>query len=178
MHIVRDTLLEAQGRGARIEHRVAVIGIGQRLRGDDAAGIEAVQAWMSAYPRTAGRPEVQAEMLEAPGLGLLEALEDVETAIIVDAFQAGEAPGAVMQLGQNDLDAFDSSAKSAHGWGVAETLRIGRRLDARLAALRVRIVGIAGRDYAVGSPMSPEVRAALPRATIAIQEQVERALNS
>ncbi len=157
---------------------MAVIGIGQSLRGDDAAGIEAVRAWISANPGIASRTDVRVEMLEVPGLGLLDLLEDVDAAVIVDAVQAAEAPGTLLRLTVDGLDAFDSSAKFAHGWGAAETLRIGRRLDPRIATMDLRVIGIAGKEYAVGSPMTPEVWEALPRASIEIQNQVEQGLSS
>ncbi len=48
--------------------KVAVIGIGQSLRGDDAAGLIAVRQWQEKYPQTASRPEVRIETDELPGL--------------------------------------------------------------------------------------------------------------
>lgn len=178
MHLLRDALPEAQGRGARIVARLAVIGIGQGLRGDDAAGIEAVRAWQQANPVTAKRADVLVELLEVPGLDLLDRLEEAEAAIIVDAVQGNGAPGTLHEVRVEQLDAFTSSAKSAHGWGVAETLRMGRQLDRGLAPADVHVIGIEGRQFDMGSGLSPEVREALPRAGVAIQRQVEESLQS
>ena len=48
--------------------RVAVIGIGQSLRGDDAAGLEAVRRWEEKFHETANRLEIRVEASELPGL--------------------------------------------------------------------------------------------------------------
>jgi hypothetical protein len=48
---------------------ILVLGIGQSLRGDDAAGLEAVCLWQQTHPLTAQK--VQVEFTELPGLGLL-----------------------------------------------------------------------------------------------------------
>ena len=108
--------------------RIAVIGIGQSLRGDDAVGLEAVRQWQGKFPEIACRPEVRVEASELPGLGLLDMLEDADTAILVDAVQSTASPGTVHRLTENDLATFTADAKSAHGWGVAETLGMGRLL--------------------------------------------------
>ncbi|MCK7527480.1 MAG: hypothetical protein MZV64_62685 [Ignavibacteriales bacterium] len=76
MHLVRDSLPEAEDR--REVTKVAVIGIGQSLRGDDAAGLEAVRQWREKFPETASRLEVQVEAGELPGLALLDVLNDVD----------------------------------------------------------------------------------------------------
>src|SRR5512142_676272 len=106
--------------------KVAVVGIGQGLRGDDAAGLEAVRRWQEKFPETASRPEVRVEMNELPGLALLGLIEDAEAAVLVDAVQSSALPGTIHLLKQEELSAFASHAKTAHGWGVAETLDLGR----------------------------------------------------
>jgi hydrogenase maturation protease len=155
--------------------RIAVIGIGQRLRGDDGAGLEAVRLWMTRFPGTAARPEVRAEVSELPGLNLIELLRDREAAVLVDAVHDASAfPGTLVRAGPEDLAAFAPGSGSAHGWGVAESLQLGQLLEPALAACRLVLVGIVGRDFAPGAGLSPEVRAALAPAA----EQIEAELQS
>ena len=52
------------------------------MRGDDAAGLETVRMWQAQHPDTASR--VKVEFSELPGLDILDLLEGVEAAIIVD----------------------------------------------------------------------------------------------
>lgn len=150
---------------------IVVIGIGQSLRGDDGAGLEAVRRWQEQFPATAQR--VRVETAELPGLALLDLLSGATAALIVDAVQTDSAPaGTVLRLDLEEAAAFAPGAGSAHGWGAAETLAIGRSLDPSLAACRIRLIGIVGRAFAPGAGLSREVRAALNEAAAAIEAEV------
>jgi len=152
--------------------KVAVIGIGQSLRGDDAAGLEAVRQWMKKFQETAGRPEVRVEASELPGLALLDMLENVDAAILIDAVQSSASPGTIYRLSEKELSAFTSDAKSAHGWGVAETLDMGRLLG-KINGIPIRLIGIEAEQTVMGADMSQAVRDSIPVACEAIQEEIE-----
>jgi hydrogenase maturation protease len=171
MHFMRNALLEI--RGQREVTRVAVIGIGQSLRGDDAAGLEAVRQWQEKFPETAGRPEVQIEASELPGLALLDTLNEVDAAILVDAIQ-GSNPGVIHRLSEEELTAFTSDSKSAHGWGVAETLRLRKKLTDAKANLR--IIGIEAEQIEIGAGLSKVVEEALPKVCEVIQAEINHLL--
>lgn len=126
----------------------------------------------------AERGEIRVENLEMPGPALLDALHGVDAAIIVDAVQAGRRPGSIHDLSLQQLEAFGAGAKSAHGWGVAETLRLGGAVDAQIRAVDVRIVGIEAAQFDLGKGLSPEVSEALPQASAAIQEQIKSLLGA
>ncbi len=150
---------------------IVVIGIGQSMRGDDGAGPEAVRCWQEKYPGTADRLRV--EIAELPGLGLLDLLAGADAAVIVDAVRAeAVTPGSVLRLGPEEVAAFTPDSQSAHGWGAAEALSLGRRLDPSLADCRVTLIGLVGRDFALGAGLSPEVRVALDEAAERIQSEV------
>ena len=117
-------------------------------------------------------------ILEVPGLALLDVLEGVEAVVIVDSVQAGAPAGTIHRVAAGQLQAFASSSKSAHGWGVAETLRLGGSLDPGLKETEVCVIGIEGECFTVGAGLSPAVREALPGARAAIQLQVDRLLKS
>ena len=158
---------------------VVVAGIGQKLRGDDGAGLEAVSAWASEYPGTAWSGDVRVEIRELPGLELLEALAGCEAAVVVDAVRSsGAAPGAVHLLEEGDVHAFGPAASTAHGWGVEETLALGRRIGSSGLPSRVILIGIEAGRLEMGEGLSRPVKEALPRVTRLIQEQVERLLKS
>lgn len=155
-----------------VERNIVVLGLGQSLRRDDAAGLEAVRAWQEEFPQTAAR--LRMESAELPGLGLLDLLEGAQAAILVDAIQASAPAGTVIRITPEELAAFAPGTGSAHGWGVAETLQLGRSLHPWLAAVRVTLIGIVGGDFAPGAGISPQVRAALPQAVALIQEEVQK----
>jgi hydrogenase maturation protease len=150
--------------------KIAVIGLGQSLRGDDAAGLEAVRTWQQQFPESAGR--VSVELSELPGLGLLDLLDGMDAAVLVDALHSPDQPGHLFILRSDDLAAFSPDAQSAHGWGVAETLSLGLRLHPTLGKCRISLVGIAGGQFELGAGLSPAVRAGLGAAAALIEKEV------
>lgn len=157
--------------------KIAVIGIGQSLRGDDAAGPEAVRQWKEKFPETANRSEVRIETSELPGLSLLDILDDVDAAILVDAVQSSAKPGTIHRLGEDQLLSFTSDAKSAHGWGIAETLVMGRLLE-RIKDIPLRVIGMEAEQMIMGAAMSESVKACIPVACEAIQEEIRLFLDN
>jgi hydrogenase maturation protease len=151
-----------------------VIGIGQSLRGDDAAGLEAVRRWQEKFPETATRPEVQIEACELPGLALIDLLNDVEAAILVDAVQSSAKSGTIHRLSEEELASFTSDSKSAHGWGVAETLRMRSQLTD--AQVKIRVIGIEAEQMEFGTKLSHVVEEALPEICKAIEEEIHALL--
>ena len=151
--------------------KIVVIGIGQSLRGDDAAGLEAVRLWQEKYTKTAQR--VYLEITELPGLGLMDLLEGMEAAVLVDALEASSPPGTVILIGPEDLASFTLDAQSAHGWGVAEALQLGRALNPALAKVHVTLIGIIGKEFGMHRGISLEVRQALPNIVDKIEAEVQ-----
>jgi hydrogenase maturation protease len=173
MHFVRDTLPDIEGRREEVT-RVAVIGIGQSLRGDDAAGLEAVRRWQEKFPETATRPEIRIEACELPGLTLIDLLNDVETAILVDAVQSSAQPGTIHRLSEEELASFTSGSKSAHGWGVAETLQMRSQLmDEKI---KIRIIAIEAEQIELGAGLSKAVENALSTLCKVIEEEIHALL--
>jgi len=149
---------------------ILVLGIGQRLRGDDVAGLEAVRLWQEKYPHSSSG--VRVETSELPGLGLWDMLEGMDVAVVVDALQSRMSTGTVIRLGPEELASFKPGTGSAHGWGVAETLRLGFSLYPGLAKCRVTLIGIVGRRFDLGVGISLEVEKTLPKAAEMIENVV------
>lgn len=156
--------------------RLTIIGLGQTLRGDDAAGIEALQTWQQAFPESAARSNVGVQYSELPGLALIDLLHGFDAAILVDAVNSAAPPGTVHRLDATDLKGFAPGSISAHGWGVAETLELAEQLQPPGPQVRIRLVGIEGHCMELGASMSAAVRDALPIAARAIQAEVEALL--
>lgn len=152
------------------QRRILVAGIGQSLRGDDAAGLAAVRYWQEHFPQTASHPRLRVEYLETPGLSLLEILQSVHSAVLVDAMQGGGAP--LRKLTGQELVSFTPDSRSAHGWGVAETLQLGYRLYPTLQEMRLVLIGIEAYNFTLGHPLSPQTQATLPEVARLIQEEV------
>ena len=150
---------------------ILVLGLGQSLRGDDAAGLEAVQAWQSAYPGTAQKVHIL--LAELPGLGLLDLLDGMEAIILVDSVHGSSEPGKLHRVAPEKLDSFTPGSATAHGWGVAETLHLGRMLYPELNRYRITLIGIEAASFEMGAGLSQPVQAALPEAARLIEKEVQ-----
>lgn len=157
--------------------QVVVCGLGQTLRGDDAAGLIVVRRWQAQYPQTARHPRVTVHLLELPGFALLGMLEGAESALLVDVAVSGAPPGTLHWVQPDRLEAFAAGSTSAHGWGVAETLRLARALRRPLPS-RLDVLAIEAADFNLGAALSPEVEAVLPDAVEAVEAWVRRCLHA
>lgn len=153
--------------------KIVLIGIGQKLRGDDAIGPEVVRAWEEEHAENA--EAIRVEISQLPGLELLGLLEGAQTAILVDAVQSGAAPGTVHVASLDQVQSFGAGSGSVHGFGVAETLALGRQVDPDSIPENVIIIGIESRGMGLGEPISPAVRASIPEAVAEIERLTNRA---
>lgn len=156
---------------------IAVIGIGQSLRGDDGIGPEAVRRWSSDFPLTAGNSRVHIHLLETPGLELLDYLSNADGAVLVDAIATSQQAGMVQVMSPIPEAPISPAEKTAHGFGVSELLSIARRTGARLPE-RLILIGIEGQQFGLGTGFSSPVHAAVSVAAEKIQEQVSELLST
>jgi hydrogenase maturation protease len=155
---------------------IKIIGIGQSLRGDDAAGLAAVRLWVEKFHAEALPPGVEVELAEVPGIGLLSILESTRLAILVDAVHSGAKPGTIHRLTEDQLESFNRGSNSAHGWGVAETLLLGRQLAQDNLPPQLILIGIEAGQLDLGTAISPEVVSSLPEIARLIEEYISTAL--
>jgi hydrogenase maturation protease len=155
---------------------IKIIGIGQSLRGDDGAGLAAVNLWYKNYQARISRPNIQLELAELPGIELLSLLEGARVAILVDAVHSDSKAGTVHVLTENQLESFKDGAGSAHGWGVAETLSLGRKLLPSAFPVKLILIGIEAGQLHLGETLSPQVEAELPEVARLIEQYISTEL--
>ena len=130
-----------------------VIGVGNDLRGDDAAGWETVR-------RLVPSPSLvlHEHPGDAPGLVSLWGPED--DVVIVDAVVSDDPPGTVLEIDAlaGKLPAAISWA-TTHGAGVAEGIEMARVLG--LLPRSIVVFGISAKQFDLGAPMTPEVEGAV-----------------
>lgn len=139
-----------------------VIGVGNDLRGDDAAGWETVRRLVPS-PSLVLREHAG----DAPGLVSLWGPDD--DVVIVDAVVSGEPPGTVLEF-----DALAGALPAAvswattHGAGVAEGVELARALG--LLPRSLVVLGIAAKQFDLGAPMTPEVERAVGEVVRRLEE--------
>ena len=146
---------------------VLVIGVGNPLRGDDAAGPAVIQRLQNRLPAS-----VATLQLDSDGVSLMEAWRDYEQVILVDAACSGAVPGVIHRF-----DATQSELPrglfhySSHLFGVAEAVELARQLG-RLPE-RLVIYGIEGAAFAYGEGLSAAVAEAVEQVAAAIVAELE-----
>ena len=145
-----------------------MIGVGNRWRRDDAAGLAVVQRLTESVPEGT-------EVFEHEGepTSLIDAWEGAEAVWLVDAVSSGAIAGTVHRLDTADgpLPATLFRA-STHHVGLAEAVELARTLG-RLPA-SVVVFGIEGERFDTGEELTPAVADAVSRVADAIAAEMSR----
>ena len=156
--------------GAEAGASVTAIGVGNELRGDDAAGLLVARRLRDRVP--AG---VRVVEREGEPTALLDAWAGSDSVLVIDAVYSGAPPGTVHRL---DAAVEPIPARlaggSTHAFSVGEAVELGRALD-RLPD-RLVVLGIEGARFEAGDRVAPEVEDAVERAVDAALGEIESML--
>jgi hydrogenase maturation protease len=136
-----------------------VIGLGSRLRGDDAAGLEVA--------RRLGAP---ARAYEGEAIGLLDLWEGATAVVLVDTVRSGARPGTIHRIDTSSEPMPTRFRRtSSHAIGVAEAIELARTLG-KLPP-RVVVYGVEGARFQAGAGLSAEVAAVLDELAGAVRSE-------
>lgn len=130
--------------------RRLVIGIGNRDRGDDAAGL------LVADRLTSERTGLRSDCTD-----LMDLWEGEDEVVVVDAMRTGRPAGTVTRIDAAHTPLPAGQFGSSHSFGLAETVELARVLGT--LPERLVIYGIEGTDFTVGANPSRAVTAAVAR---------------
>jgi hydrogenase maturation protease len=150
--------------------RVAVIGLGNVLMGDDALGPYAVRVLLAKYEFP---PGVSVTDAGTPGLDLTPYILGVEALIVIDTVKSDGPPGSLRLYRKDELLAKPPAPRlSPHDPGLKETLLL---LEFRGDAPRdVLLVGVVPEHVGKGIGLTHAVAAALPAVERAVLDELER----
>jgi hydrogenase maturation protease len=145
---------------------VVVIGVGNALRGDDAAGLAVAEEIRASAP-----DDVAVRICEEEPSRLIDAFDDAEVAFLVDAVSTGAPPGTVHRFDASDAPVPSLELRSStHALGIGEALELARALG-RLPR-RTVVFGIEGTDFVARDGMTPAVAVGVAQASAALLEEV------
>ena len=149
-----------------------VIGVGNPYRNDDAVGLVVARRIRELNLRDVMVIEASGE-----GASLLEAWQDADSVILIDAVSSGAAPGTIHRY---DIHAQNLPAQlfnhSTHSFGVAAAVELARALNHLPQHLIV--YGIEGKDFNVGTILTPEVEEAASCAVQKVRQDARFLLNA
>jgi hydrogenase maturation protease len=148
---------------------VRIIAVGNRHCGDDGIGAAVLECIREKrlFPR--------AELIDAQtdSLSLIERFTAAGCHIIIDAARMGLRPGGTALIRPEDISRkIRSDRLSLHGFGLAETLELARRIDK--APGRLMIIGVEPERVEFNCGLSGCVAAAVPGILDLIQAEVQR----
>jgi hydrogenase maturation protease len=142
-----------------------VIGVGNELRGDDAAGIAVAR-------RLRETTDLDVRELQGEVTGLLEAWQGRDPVVLVDTMRSGARPGAIRRIDVSEtrLPSGLGGSPSTHAVGLGDTIELARTLG-RLPG-RVVVYAIEGRRFEAGAPMSDAVRSGIDELAARVLNEV------
>lgn len=153
------------GRTVEPRPRIVIAGMGNVLLRDDGVGVHAVKRFSSAAGREYRTVEVGCAVFDA-----LHHLDWAERILLIDAMQAGRAPGTVYRVDSiTDMDT-GTMAASLHEFSVIQALEMIQR-DPVPA---VTIIGVEPEVIEFGLELSEAVEASLPLVWETCQEMVRK----
>lgn len=153
--------------GEREATLLALIGIGNRFRRDDGAGLEVARRLRLAHP-----PGVTILEQEGEPASLIEAWSDANQGLVADSVSSGADPGTVHRFdateGPLPAEVFKSST---HALGLAEAVELARELG-RLPG-HLLVYGIEGQSFEAGEGLTPVVEEAVARLVMELYRELE-----
>jgi hydrogenase maturation protease len=131
-----------------------VIGVGNRLRSDDAAGPMVID-------RLQGKLPSGVHLVESIGdpVSLLGWWQSAAVAVVVDAVKTGSKPGTIFRFDGHDSLPTAFFRQSTHLIGLADAVQMARTLGRMPGVLVLFGIEVETMDY--GEEVSPAVAAAL-----------------
>ncbi len=150
--------------------RVALVGLGNVLMGDDGFGPYVIETLRAGWEFD---PAVSLEDLGTPGLDLTPHITGVDALLLVDTVHAAGLPGELrLYRGEQMFQHAPPPRLSPHDPGVHEALLIARFAGQDPGQLL--LVGAIPFNTRTGPGLSPALRAAVPAAVEAVLAELQR----
>lgn len=146
--------------------RIAVLGLGNLMRTDDAVGMLAIQKL-----RADVRLPQKVSVIEGGtlGLDLIHPLDGVTHLVALDAIETGARPGTLMRF-TGDTIADLPISKSVHLLGFSDLIGAMQLIGS--APLEIVVLGVQPERIGWGTQLTATVEAALPKLVEAALRQV------
>lgn len=150
--------------------RVLIGGIGNVLLGDDGVGPYVVRVLESRYSFGDG---VEIADLGTPALDLTHRIVGLQALILVDSVAGDDPPGTIVLYRKADIVRETPTQRlDPHSPALSECLMAAEMLGA--SPEYVLLVGIAGKSYEPGRPLSDPVRQSVEQAIEVIVRELKR----
>lgn len=150
--------------------RAVVLGIGNTILTDEAAGVRAVEALEQAY-------QVPTNVLVidggTSGMEMIEDLSNLDFLIVLDVVKTGAAPGTVVKIAGDQIPVFFRSKLSPHQIALPDVLASLELLDTM--PKEIVVLGVEPISLELGMEMTPTIAGKIPQLVeMAVAELIAR----
>jgi hydrogenase 3 maturation protease len=145
--------------------RLAILGIGNELRGDDAAGVIIAQQLLTHRDASATVCVIEAGAAPEAFTGRLRRF-DPDLVLMIDAAQMDQPPGTICLIGWQDTIGLSASTHTLPLNIIAQYLVTELGCD-------VAVIGIQPCANAFDTPLSPAVRRAVEEVVRGLMQEIE-----
>ena len=137
--------------------RAVVLGIGNTILSDEAAGVRAVEALEQAYQMPDNLLLIDGG---TSGMEMIEDLSNLDFLLVIDVVLTGAAPGTVVKIAGDEIPVFFRNKLSPHQIGLPDVLASLELLDA--IPKEIVVLGVEPISLELGMDMTPTVAATIP----------------
>ncbi len=138
--------------------RAVVLGIGNTILSDEAAGVRTVEALEQAYQMPDNVLVIDGG---TSGMEMIEDLSDLDFLLVIDVVLTGAAPGTLVKISGNEIPVFFRDKLSPHQIGLPDVLASLELLDA--IPKEIVVLGVEPISLELGMDMTPTVAATIPQ---------------
>ena len=137
--------------------RAVVLGIGNTILTDEAAGVRAAEALRDAY-----RVPANVQVIDGgtSGMEMIEDLSNLDLLVVLDVVKTGAAPGTVVRIARDEIPVFFRRKLSPHQIGLPDVLASLELLDA--LPKEIVVVGVEPISLELGMEMTDTVARSVP----------------
>jgi hydrogenase maturation protease len=152
----------------RCPRSVVVIGVGNDLRADDAAGLEVAR-------RLREELGIAVKVHAGEPIDLLELWSGADAVVLVDTVRSGEVTGTIHRFDATSNPVpLPLRGSSSHTIGVAEAIELARTLGS--LPQQVIVYGVEGARFALAGELSDEVERTIDPLADAVREEARALL--
>jgi hydrogenase maturation protease len=148
--------------------KIVVLGVGNRLMGDDGFGPRVIEA----LEKRDIPPNVELMDAGVGGMAILSWIEGADKVVIIDSVQTGnEPPGTIYRFTDKELPPSEMFMLSLHDLNLVDTINIGRvvqKMPDEIVIYGVEVKRIA--EFTI--EMTPEVEAAMAEVIDLVSEEI------
>ncbi len=153
--------------------KTLVLGLGNLLMNDDAAGVLVSQNLMKKYPETDYLKVMDGGTL---GLDLVTYLSDVDKLIIIDAVDVGLPTGTVVRIEGEDIDAVFENKLSPHQMGLKDILFAADMIDCK--PKEIVLFGIQYETIELAQTLSDNVKNNLNKLESEVEKEIGKSIDN